>query len=56
MLSLTQEAAKMTKAEKVEYFYNQNLWDKNRVKNAVVKGWISSSDYERIVGETYKEG
>lgn len=35
-------------------FYNgERMWDKNRVKKSVVKGWITPVEYEEIVGETY---
>lgn len=42
----------------VQRFYNtwkdgQRLWDKARVANAVVKGWILPSEYMEITGEEY---
>lgn len=37
-------------------FYNgERMWDKSRVKNAVVKNWITAEEYEEIVGEPYEE-
>lgn len=42
----------MNKDKLVERFYKQGLWTKKMVHNAVGK-WITSTDYERIVGEKY---
>lgn len=39
--------------ELVKNYYDAGLWKKKAVKNAVVKGWITSSEYEEIVGEPY---
>lgn len=37
-------------------FYNgERMWNKSRVKNAVVKNWITAEEYEEIVGEPYEE-
>lgn len=44
----------MTKFEKVKYYYEQGLWDKARVKDAVVKGWITPEEYKDITGEDYE--
>lgn len=46
----------MNKFEKVKSYYDNGLWDKSRVHNAVVKGWITAEEYETIVGESYEEG
>lgn len=40
---------------KVKDFYDKGLWPINRVKNAVVKGWITAGEYELITGEKYEE-
>jgi hypothetical protein len=45
--------------DKVKKFYatiymGQRTWDEARVKNAVEKGWITSEEYEEIVGQPYK--
>lgn len=37
----------------VKKYYNQRLWSKTRVRNAVDKGWITISEYKEIVGEAY---
>ncbi len=44
----------MTKFEKVKYYHEQGLWDKARVKDAVVKGWITPEEYKDITGEDYE--
>lgn len=43
------------KFNKVKSYYDQGLWNKSRVANAVVKGWITAEEYELIVGEPYDE-
>lgn len=42
-----------TKFEKVKAYYDNGLWDINRVHNAVVKGWITADEFETITGVTY---
>lgn len=41
--------------DKVKRYYDEGLWDKTRVINAVVKGWITKEEYEDITGEEYDE-
>lgn len=37
-------------------FYNgQRMWDESRVRNSVLKGWITAEEYEEIVGQPYEE-
>lgn len=43
------------KYQLVKKYYDDGLWDINRVKRAVVKEWITSKEYETIVGEPYEE-
>jgi len=43
----------MTKFEKVKYYYDNGYWDKSRVADAVVKGWITAEEYTLITGEEY---
>ena len=38
----------------VQKYYNSSLWSKKRVYNAVKAGWITTNEYEQIVGEVYK--
>ena len=42
------------KFEKVKYYYDNGLWSKAKVKNAVVKGWITEAEYEEITGEHFE--
>lgn len=39
--------------EKVLAFYKNKLWDITKVKNAVLKGWITEEEYYSITGERY---
>lgn len=39
--------------EKVKGYYDNGLWSKAKVKNAVVKGWITAAEYKEITGEDY---
>ena len=41
--------------EKVKNYYDTGLWNKTRVRNAVIKNWITEEEYEEIVGESYTE-
>lgn len=41
------------KFEKVKKYYDEGLWTKKMVGDAVVKNWITESEYEEIVGEPY---
>lgn len=41
------------KFEKVKGYYDNGLWGETRVKNAVVKNWITKAEYKEITGETY---
>lgn len=40
--------------EKVKRFYHMKMWDLNRVRNAVVKGWITKAEYAEITGGEYE--
>lgn len=31
------------------------MWDEEKVRNAVVKGWITPAEFEEITGEPYEE-
>ena len=41
------------KYEKVKSYYDNNVWSKTRVYNAVAKEWITSDEYTTITGEEY---
>lgn len=43
------------KFAKVKRYYDEGLWSKRQVHDAVVKGWITAEEYEIITGEPYKE-
>lgn len=43
------------KFEKVKFYYDNGLWNKAMVANAVVRGWITAEEYAEIVGEPYAE-
>ena len=38
---------------KVKSYYDRGLWSIERVREAVVKGWITSEEYKLITGEDY---
>lgn len=40
-----------SKFNKVKSYYDNGLWTKKMVENAVVKGWITEDEYILIVGE-----
>lgn len=41
------------KYEKVLSYYRLGMWNKERVKNAVVKSWITAAEYKEITGDDY---
>jgi len=41
------------KYEMVKDFYDMRLWSITRVRNAVIKSWITAEEYEEITGEPY---
>lgn len=44
-----------SKFEKVKDYYDRRLWGISRVRNAVVKGWITAEEFETITGQPYGE-
>lgn len=42
------------KFEFVKNYYNDGLWKKKAVKNAVKREWITAVEYEEITGEVYE--
>lgn len=38
---------------KVKHYFILGLWDVTRVRNAVVKEWITEDEYIEITGEAY---
>lgn len=43
------------KFELLEGYFNDGLWDKKRMRNAVIKGWITQEEFELIVKEVYTQ-
>lgn len=41
------------KYEKVKRYYDNGLWSKSRVADAVTKGWITAEEYYEITGDDY---
>lgn len=41
--------------EKVKSYYDEQLWDLDRVKKAVEKAWITESEFREITGYEYSE-
>ena len=44
----------------VKTYYNtfmngERIWDETKVKNAVVKGWITAEEYKEITGKDYEQ-
>lgn len=39
----------------VKKYYEQGLWGKRRVHDAVGKSWITAEEYKEITGEDYEE-
>lgn len=47
--------AAKTKYQKVKDFYDKELWSISRVRDSVVKEWITPEQFEEITGEVYEE-
>lgn len=39
--------------QKVKHYYDNGLWNIERVRNAVVKGWITETEFKTITGNDY---
>ena len=39
---------------KVKEYFDMGVWDEARVKDAVVKEWITEAEYKEITGKAYK--
>ncbi len=50
---VTEEVTHSKDFEKYKYYYDQGLWNKKMLKNAVKKGKITEAEYEEITGEPY---
>jgi len=43
------------KYELVKNYYDNGLWNLTRVRNAVIKGWITEEEFKEITGQSYNE-
>ena len=41
------------KYEMVRKFYKTKMWNETQVRNAVVKNWITASEFYEITGKEY---
>ena len=40
--------------EKIKSYYDTGLWSETRVRNMVIKGFITKEEYETIIGNKYE--
>lgn len=38
----------------IKEWYDNLMWSKNKVRNAVIKNWITEDEYLQIVGEAFE--
>lgn len=43
----------MSKYERIKKYYNEGLWNIDRVRDAVTKGFITEDQFEEITGQVY---
>ncbi|WP_289782858.1 XkdX family protein [uncultured Phocaeicola sp.] len=41
------------KYDTVKRYYSLKLWNDTKVRNAVVKGWITEAEFAEITGKAY---
>ena len=41
------------KFNEVKGYYDLGVWSEKKVRNAVVKGWITAAEFQAITGKTY---
>ena len=41
------------KFDLVKYYYDTGLWDINKGRKAVDKGWMTEDEFKEITGEDY---
>lgn len=41
------------KFKKVKKYYDEDFWDINKVRNAVIMHWITAEEFEEITGQPY---
>lgn len=42
------------KFNKVKQYYDNGLWSITKVRNAVIKQWITAEEFKEITGEDYE--
>lgn len=45
--------AASAKFAKVKGFFDTGVWSESRVKDAVIKGWITEAEFKQITGHAY---
>ena len=55
MIKEENEMEHSKKYETVKNYYKRGLWSIARVRNAVVKEWITAEEFEEITGQPYEE-
>lgn len=40
--------------EKVKGYFQKKLWNESRVRNAVLKNWITEDEFKEITGKDYR--
>lgn len=40
--------------EKVKQYYSMKMWTEERVRNSVLKNWITEAEFKEITGKTFK--
>lgn len=43
------------KFETVKRYYTLKVWDDRKVRNAVIKGWITPEEFTEITDQPYEE-
>ena len=46
---------KSKKFDLVKSYYDSGLWSIKKVRNAVVKGWITAEEFTEITGEPFED-
>lgn len=44
----------MSKYERIKKYYDEGLWNIDRVRDAVIKGFITEEQFEDITGQPYE--
>ena len=45
----------MSKYERIKKYYDEGLWNIDRVRDAVTKGFITEDQFEEITGQVYNQ-